>query len=286
MANGESPRLFVSHHSSKAEVADHVERALTARGVRCWIAPRDIPPGEPFDRSVHRAIVDCDAMLLLFCSQSEKSRHIKRELILADDLGKSIIPLRLERIDPVELSYHLADSQWIDWMDRRDWAMDRIAERAHFEHSHPHARKRPPRFTEPPPADAPAPQAPAFAAAIPPRNPRKRAWIPWAIGGAALAIIAIVIALIALWPREESVEEWFLGRWSFTRDCRDPAIFERGGRLTLADGTRGRWRIEDGPRLVGDFAGQHVEIDFDRVGENEIYERNGPNPGPAYRCMN
>lgn len=140
MRDDGSPVLFVSHHSSKLQTAEHVEKALSARGVKCWIAPRDVEPGEPFDRSVHKAIGDTDAMLLLFCSKSEKSRHVKRELILADQLDKAIIPLRLERIDPGELSYHLADSQWIDWLEQRDDVIDRIAAKAREFREEGHAR--------------------------------------------------------------------------------------------------------------------------------------------------
>ena len=130
MSDQKQPVLFVSHHSSKLQTAMHVERALNSKGVKCWVAPRDVEPGEPFDRAVRKAIADTDAMLLLFCSKSEKSRHVKRELILADQLGKAIIPLRLERIDPGELSYHLADSQWIDWLEQRDDVVDRVAAKA------------------------------------------------------------------------------------------------------------------------------------------------------------
>lgn len=131
MAEERDPVLFVSHHSSKLGTAEHVERALNAKGVQCWIAPRDIEPGEQWDVAIRQAIAQTDAMLLLFCSSSEKSKQVKRELILADQLGKSIIPLRLERIDPGQLSYHLADSQWIDWLEQRDEVIERIAAKAH-----------------------------------------------------------------------------------------------------------------------------------------------------------
>ena len=131
MAETESPdtppRVFVSHHSSKADVAHQVEALLAKRGIRCWIAPRDVPPGAPFDSAIQEAIKECAAVLLLFCSNSDKSRHVKRELILGDSAGRPIVPLRLEAIDPGELAYHLADSQWIDWIDRREAVMDRVA---------------------------------------------------------------------------------------------------------------------------------------------------------------
>lgn len=126
------PSLFVSHASSQRGVAEHVERALNAKGVRCWIAPRDVEPGASFARAIPDAISESSAVLLLFCSSSVKSPHVERELILADQLGKPIIPLKIEKIiDPGGLRYHLAAAQWIDWLEQRDAAIDRIAARAH-----------------------------------------------------------------------------------------------------------------------------------------------------------
>lgn len=125
------PRLFVSHHSSKYDVALHVEKALARHGVACWIAPRDVGPGEAFDTAIMKAIRDSAGVLLLFCSQSDKSPHVKRELILADSAHKAIIPLRLEEIVPDDLAYHLASAQWIDWLEKRDDSIARIAAKAH-----------------------------------------------------------------------------------------------------------------------------------------------------------
>ena len=131
MTEDKRPRLFVSHHSSKYDVALHVERALSRHGVDCWIAPRDVGPGEAFDTAIMKAIRDSSGVLLLFCSQSDKSPHVKRELILADSAHKAIIPLRLEEIVPDDLAYHLASAQWIDWLEKRDDSIARIAVKAH-----------------------------------------------------------------------------------------------------------------------------------------------------------
>jgi uncharacterized protein YecT (DUF1311 family) len=131
MQETDRPRLFVSHHSSKYDVALHVEKALARHGVDCWIAPRDVGPGEAFDTAIMQAIRDSAGVLLLFCSQSDKSPHVKRELILADSAHKAIIPLRLEEIVPDDLAYHLASAQWIDWLEKRDDSIARIAAKAH-----------------------------------------------------------------------------------------------------------------------------------------------------------
>ena len=131
MQETDRPKLFVSHHSSKYDVALHVEKALARHGVDCWIAPRDVGPGEAFDTAIMQAIRDSAGVLLLFCSQSDKSPHVKRELILADSAHKAIIPLRLEEIVPDDLAYHLASAQWIDWLEKRDDSIARIAAKAH-----------------------------------------------------------------------------------------------------------------------------------------------------------
>ena len=131
MAAESETTLFVSHHSSKLKVALELEEALAKYGVKCWLAPRDVEPGEAFDMAIKRAIDNSSGILLLFCSKSDKSPHVKRELILADSSHKVILPMRLEDIDPDELAYHLASFQWIDWLDEREGTIERVAAKAH-----------------------------------------------------------------------------------------------------------------------------------------------------------
>lgn len=130
---GQEPatQLFISHHSSKLPVALELEKSLAKYGVTCWLAPRDVEPGEAFDMAIKRAIDESCATLLLFCSKSDKSPHVKRELILADSSRKAIIPVRLEELAPDELAYHLASSQWIDWLEQRESTIERVAAKAH-----------------------------------------------------------------------------------------------------------------------------------------------------------
>lgn len=130
MADDDTLTLFVSHHSTQIDLALAIERALAERGIKCWIAPRDVPPGEPFDRAIQRAIDNAAGILLLLSKKSDISRHVKRELILADSIDKPIIPLRLEMMTPTELRYFLADSQWIDWSDKDAAVLDALANQA------------------------------------------------------------------------------------------------------------------------------------------------------------
>lgn len=191
MAENGEVTLFISHHSSTVDTALEVETALAARGVKCWIAPRDVEPGEPFDNAVRAAIERSAAVLLLFCEKSDQSKHVKRELILGDSAGRPIIPLRLESVQPRELAYHLADSQWIDWIERREAVMDRVASQARQYAGVPHPVAQPPAPPPEPQAPAPTPApAPASAASSSSVSANKML-----LGIAALALLVAAIAV-------------------------------------------------------------------------------------------
>ncbi len=281
------PRLFVSHPSTKSETALHIERALNARGVDCWIAPRDIEPGEQWDVAIRHAIADTDAMLLLFCIDSERSKQVKRELILADQSNKSIIPMRLERIEPHELSYHLADSQWIDWIEQRDEAIDRIAVKAREFQAGPPPAAPPPM---PRPQAAPHSQPPlgAHGSAPPypppahaPRKSLKWLWLSLA-GLVAAAGIAFGVWWFALrTPVTPVTEEWFAGTWADSRDCREMLRFDSGGSLTFPDASQGRWRIEAPNVLIMERGGETERRVLTIVSREEVRSPSGS----AFRCV-
>jgi hypothetical protein len=265
MTQDKQPILFVSHPSTKADVAAHIERALNARGVRCWIAPRDIDPGEQWDIAIRRAIAATDAMLLLFCGDSDRSKQVKRELILADQADKSIIPIRLEHFEPHALAYHLADSQWIDWMDQRDEAIDRIAAKAHDFSGLATSSRATPRDHAPPP----------------PR--RKSRTLLWAtLGAGTLAIAGALVWLVLLRSPAVPIDPtWFAGTWSDTRDCDRMYRFDRSGAVTTPDGEGGRWRIEDGNVLVTEVRGEERRRSLTRVADDEVTSPDGG----SFRCF-
>ncbi|MBC7986665.1 MAG: toll/interleukin-1 receptor domain-containing protein, partial [Sphingomonadaceae bacterium] len=114
------PVAFISHHSSQDQTARHLKGVLGRHGVEGWMAPDDIEPGVSFDRAIIDQLHRSDMIILLFCARSDQSKHVKRELMLAEDNNKLVYPVRLEAIEPKGLSYWLQDYQWIDWIDRRD----------------------------------------------------------------------------------------------------------------------------------------------------------------------
>lgn len=120
--------VFISHHSSQYEAAKRVKAALAQAGIRGWMAPDDIDPGSAFDVQILGAMKDARAVVLLLCGEADRSRHVKRELMLADDAGKPVFPVRLEAVTAQGLAYWLKDYQWIDWFGGRGDGLARLVD--------------------------------------------------------------------------------------------------------------------------------------------------------------
>ena len=67
-------RFFVSHVAEDRKAALEVVRKLEQRGIQCWIAPRNIQPGKPYDDEIVGAIEACLAMLLIFSERLQRQR--------------------------------------------------------------------------------------------------------------------------------------------------------------------------------------------------------------------
>lgn len=119
-------KVFLSHHSSTVQLAEHLANYLLRNGIDTWYAPRDIRPGAQWDESINQAIRNCKAMVLLFCTKADSSIQVKRELSLADRYKKPIFWLRVERVEPNNLSYFLTSTQWLDWLDMRDDTLEQL----------------------------------------------------------------------------------------------------------------------------------------------------------------
>ncbi len=117
--------LFVSHVSEDRAAALQVVGELERRGVRCWIAPRNVRAGKPFDDEIGDAIDACRAMLLIFSERCNDSDYIRREVTVAGEANKVVIPFRIENAQPKRgLRVRLADLHWIDAFVAREQAID------------------------------------------------------------------------------------------------------------------------------------------------------------------
>lgn len=109
--------VFISYSSSNKPVADAVCAGLEAEGIRCWIAPRDVLPGQNYGESIVHAIAACKVMVLVFSGATNVSQAVIREAERAMHHSKPIIPFRIEDV-PMSpgLEFFLASCHWLDAM--------------------------------------------------------------------------------------------------------------------------------------------------------------------------
>ena len=107
--------VFISYSSEDKKVADAVCAALEEVKIRCWIAPRDVLVGEKWPEAIADAIEKSHIMVLIFSSHSNNSKDVSKELVLAMNVGVTVIPLRIEEVQPKGvMKYYLSDTHWID----------------------------------------------------------------------------------------------------------------------------------------------------------------------------
>jgi hypothetical protein len=107
--------VFISYAASDKAVADAVCTALESESIRCWIAPRDVLPGQSFARALVNAIHEARVFVLVFSSATNNSQQVERELDRAASSRLPILPLRVEDVLPREsIEYYLAGQHWLD----------------------------------------------------------------------------------------------------------------------------------------------------------------------------
>lgn len=109
--------VFISYSHVDKATADATCATLEQAGIRCWIAPRDITPGDEWGAAIVKAIDQCRAMVLIFSSSANSSKQIRREVERAVNAGVPIIPVRIEDVVPTEaMAYFMSTVHWLDAM--------------------------------------------------------------------------------------------------------------------------------------------------------------------------
>jgi formylglycine-generating enzyme required for sulfatase activity/WD40 repeat protein len=170
--------VFISHSSHDKTISDAVCATLEGKGIRCWVAPRDILAGANWGESIIDAISDTRVMVLILSSNSNISKQVMREVERAVHKGTVIIPLRVEDIPlSKSLEYFLSTAHWLDaFTPPLNKHLEELASRIEQLIS-----------------DAPVPER-ELTPAPTPRSSKRR----WVIGAGALATFLIVAGYFLL----------------------------------------------------------------------------------------
>ena len=107
--------VFVSYSARDKAVADAVCATLESRKIRCWIAPRDVPPGTQWPGALIKAIDAGSVFVLVFSDGSNNSPQVLREVARAVSKGVPVIPFRIEDVQPSDdIGFFIATLHWLD----------------------------------------------------------------------------------------------------------------------------------------------------------------------------
>lgn len=213
--------VFISFASKDRSFASTICDALEHRGIGCWIATRDIGPGENFQTAVFQAIRSAKVMVLVFSANSNNSDEVKKEIVLAGQCRLNVIPVRVEDVTPEgAFAYELATRQWVDLFEDWERSIHRLVEQiAKVAGQHPAAAPfaavrhdtpagtpdaalTPPQDAGPVRPVAPAPKVPTAPSAA--ASPARKNHLA-TIGGLAAMAIAGIIGAVWLWSGSKPI---------------------------------------------------------------------------------
>lgn len=107
--------FFLSYSTEDRDVAEVVLATLERRGIRVWMAPRDVPPGMSYPEAIIGAIRECDSAVLVLSASSNQSPHVLREVERVSNDGKRLFVVRIAPVDLSDgLAYFASLIQWVE----------------------------------------------------------------------------------------------------------------------------------------------------------------------------
>ena len=107
--------IFISYSRRDAEYVDAIIKRFEKAGLSVWVDRGSIQGGDQWKQEIVEGIEKCEAFILVLSSTSVRSDNVRRELDLAGEYNKKIIPIQLSpTIIPRGMKYQLVGVQRID----------------------------------------------------------------------------------------------------------------------------------------------------------------------------
>lgn len=106
--------IFLSHSSKDKDIALAICHYLEEKGVRCWIAPRDIGSTD-WASAIMDGLRRCDVFVVVLSEASIGSAEVTKEVTLATQYCQYILPFKVDKEELSDhLKYHLSSCHWLD----------------------------------------------------------------------------------------------------------------------------------------------------------------------------
>jgi hypothetical protein len=106
--------IFLSYSRADHQLAQRFVEAAATRGVSVWFDDQ-IEGGENWREKIVEALGSAEALVILFSERSNQSTQLIKELALADNLRKRVVPVLISNCEPRgAYLYELASLNWIN----------------------------------------------------------------------------------------------------------------------------------------------------------------------------
>ncbi|MFI5264188.1 MAG: toll/interleukin-1 receptor domain-containing protein [Candidatus Kapaibacterium sp.] len=110
--------IFISYSRKDSEHALSLAEKLRAEGIEVWIDQRGIHGAEQWATEIVEGIRGCRTFLLLLSDHSVESENVLKELSLAGERNKRILPVDIHPMEiPAAFAYTLAGLQRVALSD-------------------------------------------------------------------------------------------------------------------------------------------------------------------------
>lgn len=122
--------VFISYSTRNQMEADLVKQVLEKNGVSCWMAPDSIPGGSNYAREIPAAIGNAGVFVLILSRDAQLSKWVCRELDLAVNKMKVIVPFVLEDCEIMdEFNFYLAGAHRVNAYQQKAEALEVLVQR-------------------------------------------------------------------------------------------------------------------------------------------------------------
>ncbi len=113
--------VFISYATADQRLANRIVQYLEQHAIKCWISSRDLKLADTWRTGLKRALVASNAVLVLLTDTSNKSPEVAREVAMATEARKPVLPVMMSEFDlSEELQYPLVLQQRLYAKDRSE----------------------------------------------------------------------------------------------------------------------------------------------------------------------
>ena len=107
--------VFLSYSTKDKTWADSACAVLEQHRIRCWIAPRDMTPGDEWGAGIIKGLNASRIMVLIFSDHANASKQVRKEVERAISKELTVLAFRIQDVEPRDaMEFNLSNIHWLD----------------------------------------------------------------------------------------------------------------------------------------------------------------------------